>query len=129
MAEKRRRFHVTPLWSYARIPLATVRLREHEDDERTRALGLNLEGVRYAPRLPDPGVGTGDELVVSHAEADCPSSTYMASSSRRWTSSGAPVPLLEEVSLEDAESTAGVLSAGSGSPSRSPTTNRCPAED
>jgi hypothetical protein len=26
-----------------------------EDDERTRALGLNLEGVRYAPRLPDPG--------------------------------------------------------------------------
>jgi hypothetical protein len=36
------------------------------------ALGLNLEGVRYAPRLPDPGAGTGDELVVSHAEADLP---------------------------------------------------------
>jgi len=28
--------------------------------------------VRYAPRLPDLAARTGDELVVSHADADLP---------------------------------------------------------
>lgn len=80
-----------------------------EDDERTRALGLNLEGVRYAPRLPDPGAGTGDELVVSHAEADLPLEDIDGFVLAAMDVERGPVPLLEKASLQDTEGTAGVL--------------------
>jgi hypothetical protein len=44
--------------------------RGRDDDQRTGAVGLHLEGVRHPARPPDPGAGTGDELIVPLAEAD-----------------------------------------------------------
>ena len=69
----------TPAEGFGRLPGRHAALLEHaletsgrEDGERTRALGLNPEGVHDAPRLPDLGAGTGDGLVVCHAMADLP---------------------------------------------------------
>jgi hypothetical protein len=49
---------------------------------RSRPPGVKMKSARApsdstlkvcgTPRLPHPGAGTGDELVVSHAEADLP---------------------------------------------------------
>jgi hypothetical protein len=64
------------------------------------------------PRLPDPGTGTGDELLVSHAEAELPLEHIHGFVLAAMDVERGPVPLLEEASLEDTEGTAGVLGAG-----------------
>jgi hypothetical protein len=84
-----------------------------EDDERTRVLGLDLERLRDAPRLPDPGAGTGDELVVSHAEADPPLDHIHDFFFAGMDVERRPVPLVVEGSLQSAEGTAGVAGAPS----------------
>ena len=72
-----------------------------EDDERTGALGVNLEGERYAAGLSDPGAGTADELVVSHAEAGlCLEDIHGFKLAAVDVEQG-PVSLLEEGSLEE----------------------------
>ena len=69
----------TPADGSGRLSGGHAALLEHaletsgrEDRERTRALGLNPERVRDAPRLPDLGAGAGDGLVVCHAMVDLP---------------------------------------------------------
>jgi hypothetical protein len=41
-----------------------------DDNQRTRALRLDLKRVRHASLPPNPGAGAGDELVVSSSKAD-----------------------------------------------------------